>query len=202
MLLPFDPMSKPRVTAVAAPRTASLDRGIALGAVLFATVLTTLAAQISVTLPGSVIPYTMQPAAVLLAGAVLGARLGAASQLLYLAAGAVGTAMFAWSPVLLPGLARLAGPTGGYLLAFPIAAFVTGRLADRGWTERVAGAFAAMLAGLVVLHVVGGAWTLAMTPAARGWTGVAVLAPFAVVDVLKIAAAAAVAPGCRRLLGR
>jgi biotin transport system substrate-specific component len=202
MLLPFDPMSKLRVTAVAAPRTASLDRGIALGAVLFATVLTTLAAQISVTLPGSVIPYTMQPAAVLLAGAVLGARLGVASQLLYLAAGAAGTAMFAWSPVLLPGVARLAGPTGGYLLAFPIAAFVTGRLADRGWTGRAAGAFAAMLAGLVVLHMVGGAWTLAMTPTARWWTGGAVLAPFAAVDVLKIAAAAAVAPACRRLLGR
>jgi biotin transport system substrate-specific component len=195
-------MSKPRVSAATALRTAGLDRGIALGAVLFATCLTALAAQVSVTLPGSVIPYTMQPAAVMLAGAVLGARLGAASQGFYLLAGVAGTAMFAWSPVLLPGVARLAGPTGGYLLAFPLAAFATGVLADRGWTRRVAGAYVALLAGLVVLHVAGGAWAIAMTPGARGWSGVAALAPYFAADAVKILVVAAVTPVCRRLLNR
>ncbi len=112
------------------------------------------------------IPFTLQPVAVLLAGAVLGARLGAASQALYLAAGIVGASMFAWSPVLLPGAARLLGPTGGFLMAFPVAAFVTGLMSERGLTRHYAGAVLAMLAGAAALYAGGIAWAMVTLPGA------------------------------------
>ena len=74
--------------------------------------------------PGSPVPFTLQPVAVLLAGVVLGARLGALSQVLYLFGSASPARRCSrWSPVLLPGAARLLGPTGGFLMAFPLAAF-------------------------------------------------------------------------------
>src|SRR6267378_5625195 len=73
---------------------------------------------------------TLQPMAVLLVGGLLGARLGALSMILYLAMGAAGLPVFTPSPVLLPGIARLFGQTGGYLLAYPIAAYATGWFSD------------------------------------------------------------------------
>jgi biotin transport system substrate-specific component len=74
------------------------------------------------------VPYTMQTFFVLLSGAVLGKRNGALSQLLYLAAGVIGLPVFAsWGF----GAARLIGPTGGYLLSFPIAAWVIGYLVEQ-----------------------------------------------------------------------
>ena len=80
-------------------------------AVLFVTALTALAAQISVPLPFTAVPFTLQPMVVLLGGAALGARLGLASQVLYLLIGLAGLPVFAASPVLPQGAARLIGPT-------------------------------------------------------------------------------------------
>lgn len=171
--------------------------GVLGGAVLFATALTAAASQVSMTLPGTVVPFTLQPLAVLLAGVVLGSRLGALSQALYLAAGVAGASMFAWSPVLLPGAARLMGPTGGFLLAFPAAAFVAGFVADRGFARRPLGAAVAMLAGGGVLYAGGGAWLAAFAPAAA-WS----LAPYAAADAVKIVIACAAVPSLRRVLGR
>lgn len=167
------------------------------GAVVFATALTGAAAQLSVPVPWTAVPFTMQPAALLLAGAVLGARLGAMSQALYLLLGVTGAAMFALSPALAPGLARLVGPTGGFLLAFPAAAYTVGALADRAWTRTFPGALAAMSAGLGVLYAGGAAW-LAM---AAGPAALATLWPFAASDLVKVAAAAAVLPAAARALG-
>ncbi len=114
--------------------------------------LTAIAARVAVPLPGTVVPFTLQPVAVLLAGALLGSRLGAASQALYLAVGAAGLPVFAAGG----GAAYLLGPTGGYLLAFPVAAAVAGAAFDRdaglGW--RIGG----LMAGILVLHAGGLAW--------------------------------------------
>jgi biotin transport system substrate-specific component len=182
------------VAARAGSEAAAL--GVRAGAVLFATALTGAAAQFSVPVPWSAVPFTMQPAAVLLAGAVLGARLGAMSQALYLLLGVTGAAMFALSPALAPGLARLVGPTGGFLMAFPAAAYAVGALADRGWTRTYTGALAAMSAGLGVLYTGGAAWlAIAAGPAALGS-----LWPFAASDLVKVAAAAAVLPAAARAL--
>ena len=170
------------------------------GTVAGAAVLTAAAAQVSLTLPGSPIPFTLQPMAVLLAGVVLGARQGALSQVLYLVAGAAGAAVFAWSPVLLPGAARLLGPTGGFLLAFPVAAAVAGVLSDRSVTRGVIGTMAAMAAGLVALYAGGIAWASLFVPATTSAGVVATFAPYALADLVKVALVAPFVPVVRRAL--
>src|SRR5689334_10271518 len=125
---------------------------------LFMAALTAAAAQISIPLPFTAVPFTFQPMVVLLGGLALGARLGAASQLLYLTAGLVGLPVFAASALLPPGALRLLGPTGGYLMAYPLAAFLVGYLAERGFDRRYVTSVVAMLAGLVVVYAGGTIW--------------------------------------------
>ena len=103
---------------------------------------------------------------VLLGGAALGARLGMASQILYLAIGIAGLPVFAASPMLPQGFARLLGPTGGYLMSYPIAAFVAGYLAERGFDRRYLTSVLAMGAGLAIIFACGVAW-LALVRRAR-----------------------------------
>jgi len=91
--------------------------------------LTAIAAQI--TIPVKPVPFTLQTMIVVLAGAMLGAKKGAYSQLLYLAAGAIGLPVFAALPESGLGIARFLSPTGGFLLAFPLAAFATGLLVEK-----------------------------------------------------------------------
>src|SRR3982750_1528756 len=86
---------------------ADLSPAIRAAAVLFVSVLTAIAAQISIPLPFTPVPFTLQPMVVLLGGAALGARLGFSSQVLYLAAGITGLPVFAASPVLPQGIGRL-----------------------------------------------------------------------------------------------
>ena len=93
------------------------------------TILTAVAAQISI--PVKPVPFTLQTLMVGLAGAFLGAKKGAYSQLLYLALGIAGLPVFAPTPDGYFGAAALFGPTGGYLLAFPLAAFAAGYLVER-----------------------------------------------------------------------
>ncbi len=92
-------------------------------------ILTAVAAQIAI--PAKPIPFTLQTLMVLLSGALLGSRNGAYSQFLYLAMGIIGLPVFAQIPEAPLGFARIFGPTGGYLLAFPIAAFLVGFLIER-----------------------------------------------------------------------
>ena len=146
------------------------------------------AAQVSIPLPGTPVPMTLQPMAVLLVGGLLGARLGALSMILYLAMGAAGLPVFT-PTVPLVGVARLLGPTGGYLLAYPVAAWVVGWLTP-GWQPgvnkpwlRTTGAVAA---GLVLIHLGGLAQLAILTgdvsSAARFGT-----IPFLLGDLLKLA---------------
>src|SRR5258706_12154859 len=110
--------------------------GIRVVAIVLGALLVAAAAQVSIPLPGTPVPMTLQPMAVLLVGGLLGARLGALSMILYLAMGAAGLPVFTPSPLLLPGIARLFGQTGGYLLAYPIAAYAVGVLTP-GWQPGV-----------------------------------------------------------------
>ena len=141
------------------------------------------AAQVSVPLPGTPVPMTLQPMAVLLVGGLLGARLGALSMILYLAMGAAGLPVFT-PTVPLVGIARLLGPTGGYLLAYPVAAWAVGAVvADGSRVWRVA---CGVVAGLVLIHL-GGLAQLAiltgdMSAAARFGT-----VPFLLGDLIKLA---------------
>src|SRR6478609_7327803 len=101
------------------------------------------ASQIAIPLPFTPVPLTLQPMLVILAGMMLGPVAGATSMLLYLAAGATGLPVF--TPIGAPGFARFLAPTGGYLMAYPAAAFVAGAIARRAssfsirWLAGVAG---------------------------------------------------------------
>jgi biotin transport system substrate-specific component len=172
-------------------------------AVLFVALLTIVAAQISLPLPFTPVPFTFQPMVVLVGAAALGARLGASSQILYLTLGILGLPVFAASPILPQGVARLLGPTGGYLMAYPLAAFVTGFLAERGFDRRYATAVVAMVCGLGIVFVGGVSWLALYARAAQGWSGAlaAGLYPFIVADVVKLLVAAAVMPGVWWLTG-
>lgn len=169
-------------------------------AVLFVAALTAAAAQISIPLPFTAVPFTLQPMVVLLGGLALGAQLGIASQALYLAAGIAGLPVFAASVTLPPGPLRLIGPTGGYLVAYPIAALLVGHLAERGFDRRYVTSIAAMLAGLAVVYALGTLW-LSVSLGVAGALASGVY-PFIAADVLKLVAAAGVLPGLWTLLGR
>ncbi len=114
------------------------------------TLLTAVTAQIAI--PIKPVPMTLQTLAVLLSGAFLGARKGAYSQLLYLLLGVTGFPVFAQIPEGAIGFARLFGPTGGYLLAFPIAAFITGYIVEKNRSYIVV-TLAMFLADIVILSV-------------------------------------------------
>jgi biotin transport system substrate-specific component len=181
-------------------------QGVRVLAVVLGAVLVAIAAQISIPLPGTPVPMTLQPMAVLLVGGLLGARFGALSMILYLAMGAAGLPVFT-PTVPLFGIARLLGPTGGYLLAYPIAAYAVGALLTPGRrpgenqpggvlvtpghrpgvsTPQWLRTAIAVLAGLVLIHLGGLAQLAILTgnvsAAARFGT-----LPFLLGDLLKLA---------------
>lgn len=172
-----------------------------MGLVVLGFAVTAIAAQFTTTLPFTAVPLTLTPIAVLLTGAALGSRLGAASQVMYVVAGAMGFAVFSPSPILPPGMARLAGPTGGYLLAYPVAAFVTGWLSEHGWDRRYLSSLGAMVAGLAVIYLGGVSWLSAAVLHSFSGAVTAGLLPFVALDVLKITAAAMILPRVWRRLG-
>ncbi len=193
----------------------SLTDGVALGSartiriasILFVSVLTAAAAQVSVPIPFTPVPLTLQPMIVLLGGAALGSRLGMVSQLLYLGAGLAGLPVFAASPELPQGALRLLGPTGGFLMSYPVAAFVAGRLAERGFDRRYLWSVAAMAAGLAVIFACGLAWlTLQLAPVTGGRALELALEagfyPFVAIDIVKLFVAAAILPGAWALIGK
>jgi biotin transport system substrate-specific component len=154
-------------------------------------------AQIAVPLPWTPVPITGQTLGVLLVGAALGARRGAAALVLYLAEGAVGLPVFAGGAA---GAARLAGPTGGYLIAFPAAAWLVGWLAERGFDRRVGTTAAAMALGTALILAAGAAWLSFFVGGDRVWA--AGVAPFLPGAVIQIGVASAALPLAWRWLGR
>ena len=190
-------MNRSEQLAVTGERAGSanllLRRGVAavLGAVTVA-----IAAQVAVPLIGTPVPMTLQPLAVLVVGGLLGARLGAAALVLYLALGALGLPVF--TPGGLPGAARLLGPTGGYLLSYPVAAAVVGWLASSSRPLRL---LLASAAGMIVIHLGGSAQLAILTGNAGAATRYG-LVPFLTGDLLKVGIAAllilALGPAVRR----
>jgi biotin transporter BioY len=145
------------------------------------------------------VPVSGQTFAVLLAGAVLGSRLGALSQLSYLLIGLTGIP-FWFSMGGVPGIARLIGPTGGYLLGFIACAYVVGLLVERGWGKNVFKAVVAMILGSMVMYICGLSWlSHYVSDSLLLQTG---LYPFVVGDAIKIVAAAMLIPSGWMLLRR
>ena len=140
------------------------------------------------------VPVTGQTFAVLLVGAALGSRRGSLSMLTYLTIGAFGLPVFAGGAA---GLARLAGPTAGYLAGFVLAAALVGWLCERGWDRRPATTFLAMAVGQLVIYVPGVLWLSRFV----GWPSAltAGFVPFLAGDALKAALAALLLPLAWRL---
>jgi len=137
------------------------------------------------------IPITGQTFAVLLTGMLLGSRLGAAAVIAYLIEGAIGLPFFAGGGA---GLVRFLGPTAGYLVAFPAAAFIVGAFAEHGWDKRYEMAVAAMAIGSAIIFLGGWAWFAIMTNTPPVAAFKLAVLPFLLGDVIKIALGAAVLP--------
>ena len=156
--------------------------------------LLTLSAKVQV--PFWPVPMTMQTFATLVIGMAYGWRLGGATVLLYLVEGSLGLPVFSKGG----GFAYLAGPTGGYLIGFMVAAALVGWLAERGWDRAPLTTLAAMLLGTAVIYLLGVAWLTTLI----GFDGAIThgVLPFLAAAAFKIVLAAAVLPIAWKLVGR
>jgi len=191
---------QPQTRAQALGRDAAL---ILLGAALVAGF-----AQITIHLP--FVPLTGQTLAVLLVGASLGWRRGALALLTYVAGGAAGLPIYAEHKA---GLVVLAGPTGGYLIGFIVAAAIVGFLAERGWDRTPMLTTMAMIIGNVVIYAFGAGWLAyyfathlaklfpTVSAALQGAYTIGVQ-PFLLGDAIKIAIAVVALPIAHQLLSR
>ena len=179
--------ARPQTLAdVALPRAGWLQNALL---VVVASLLTAAAAQVEIRLPWTPVPITGQTFMVLLTGVVLGARRAFLAMALYLCEGALGLPFFAGGA---SGVASLMGPSGGYLIAFPYAAFVTGLLAEKAWDRKPLTMFFTMLLGSTVIFAVGLARLYSFVPTEQ-LLGAGLL-PFLPGDVIKSALAAGAFP--------
>ena len=151
-----------------------------------------LSAQVAVPLPMTPVPMTLQPLFVVLAGAMLGPRLGALSMGLYVMLGMLGAPVFSNGAA---GLAWLFGPTGGYLLATPAAAYTAGWIAgDHGKMLRT---LSGLVSGLLTMYGGGVAWLMVLT--GQAFTEVVALGivPFLAGDIVKLCLGCAIIRACR-----
>jgi biotin transport system substrate-specific component len=161
--------------------------------------LVALAAQVSIPLPFTPVPITGQTFAVVLVGASLGALRGTASLSLYLAVGLLGAPIYADGK---HGWDVVSGATGGYLVGFVLAAWLTGFLAERRWDRSFSSAISAMLSGNVVIYLVGLPWLAAVLNTNLEKTLELGLYPFVPGDVLKLYIAGALLPVTWRAVTR
>ncbi len=170
----------------ALPRAGALQNALL---VVITSLLTAAAAQLEIRLPWTPVPITGQTFVVLLSGVVLGPRRAFLAQALYLLEGAAGLPFFAGGSA---GIARILGPSGGYLVGFPFAALVTGLLAERAWDRHPLTMFCAMLLGSTVIFALGlGQLARFVVPGQLVASG---LTPFVAGDLVKAALAAVVFP--------
>jgi biotin transport system substrate-specific component len=186
------------VHAVLSARILPRNRASTAVLVIGFSLLTAAAAQIRIPLGFTPVPLTGQTFAVLLAGAVLGLRAGAASQALYVAIGLAGFPVFQGGE---GGWEYATGATAGYLAGFVAAAALVGYLAERGQDRAVATAVPAMLAGNVVIYLFGVTWLMRSLGTDLAGALTAGFAPFVVGDLLKIVAAGLLLPAMWRVVG-
>ena len=175
------------MTTIAQKLTGARDSRITLIGIVGCAAAVAAASQIAIPLPFTPVPVTLQPMLVIMAGMLLGPAAGAASMALYLAAGAAGLPVF--TPMGAPGIARFFGPTGGYLIAYPVAAFIAGLLSARAtsltgrWMAGVAGIAVIFVGGIAQLTILNGSLVRAVQLG---------ITPFAALDIIKAFVAAAI----------
>ncbi|MGA7158519.1 MAG: biotin transporter BioY [Acidobacteriaceae bacterium] len=170
--------------------TTTLTGRVVLG--LAATLVVALAAHVSIPLPFTPVPLTLQPLAVLGVGLALGPLDGFLAMLAYLAEGAMGLPVF--SPVGLGGVAQLLGPTGGFLMSYPLVAFIAGGLTHglKARAVRFVAAFAACSAAMAVLYACGAGWFMHYTGNNIHAAWIGAVAPFLPGEFVKVLVAAGV----------
>ncbi len=148
------------------------------------------------------VPITLQTLVLPLIAATYGSRLGAAAMIAYLAAGLAGAPVFTNTPPAAPGPGYFLGPTGGYLLMYPVAAFIIGWIAERKAGRNLAILFAAMLAGDALIFAGGVVWLAFFAILSSGSPGMGLVkawtvgaAPFLFADLVKQALAAGLVVG-------
>jgi biotin transport system substrate-specific component len=171
----------------------SAVRNVAL--VVAASLLIAISAQISI--PLIPVPMTLQPVAILLVGAALGSRRGAAAAALYLLEGLSGMPVFAGGAA---GPAVFLGPTAGYLLAFPAAAWIAGIASERGWGHSMLTTVPPMALAIATIHLGGWSWLATAMGLGAQKAFLLGVVPFWASDVLKIAIAATLLPAAQSLL--
>jgi len=166
------------------------------GIVIGASAVIAVCARLVLPLPFTPVPLSLANFGVLLVGLALGSRRGFAAATLYLAWGAIGLPVF--SPVGLGGIAQLFSPTGGYLLAYPVVAFLAGWIAERGVASFRSNVVAGIIAE-IVLFSAGIAWLAVVT---RSWQRAIAfgLIPFLFAEVMKVMVAAAAALRLQRTI--
>ena len=167
--------------------------------VITGAVLIYLTARISIPLPGTPVPVTLQNLGVLVVGGALGLRRGGLAALFYVVLGVVGLPFFAEGR---GGLTVITGSTGGYLVGFVLAGALVGRLAELGWDRRFGGALGATLLGTLVIYLVGVPWLAVTTGMAPGEAIAKGMAPFVALDTVKLLVAAGVFPAAWWVVGR
>ena len=176
------------------PRTAGWLRDVIL--VLLGALLVAGLAQIEIPLPFTPVPITGQTFGVLLVGAALGSKRGAASLISYLVLGTIGLPFFAGGA---HGVNILIGATGGYLIGFIIAAYVIGFLAEKGLERSVRTSIVPFFVGTVIIYVFGIAWLTAVL-GSFSEALVAGLLPFLIGDAIKLIAASLALPAAWKLV--
>ena len=185
--------TQPRVLADLLSRTRVRDAVLVLAAALF----TALCAQISFPLPGSPVPVTGQTFAVLLTGAALGANRGASGQLLYVALGLAGLPFYADGE---SGAQVVFGATGGYLVAFPLAAWICGKAAELRFDRSPLKALPVFAVGSLVVFLVGVPWLAVAADLSIAKAIELGFVPFIAGGIVKAALAAGLLPTAWKLL--
>ncbi|MEA2339879.1 MAG: biotin transport system substrate-specific component [Thermoanaerobaculia bacterium] len=165
--------------------------------VVFASAIIAIAAQIAIPIPGTVVPLTMQPLAVLLVGVTLGSTRGAAAAALYLLEGFSGLPVFAQGH---GGAIWLTGPTAGYLFSYPFAAFVAGWFSQRGWGSTIVRSITGMLLALGIIYLGGWSWLSAFAGPQAAWLGG--VRPVILADIIQVAVGASLLPQMQRLISK
>jgi biotin transport system substrate-specific component len=188
-------MAKPAVGTLASPQDQVLDTIRQVAVVVGASVFVALCAHVTIPLPFTPVPLTVQDFAVLLVGLMLGSKRGFAALALYLAEGATGLPVF--SPTGKGGIAQILGPTGGYLMVYPLVAALAGFIFERGVRTFARAAMGGLLAE-IVLFAGGLAWLYFLTHslAKAAYLG---LYWFIAASVIKVMSAAAIAIRWRRV---
>lgn len=164
--------------------------------VLLGSMVIALSAQLAI--PILPVPITLQPVAILLVGAALGSKRGAFAAILYLLEGLGGLPVFA-NASFGPGV--FAGPTAGYLFAFPAAAFVAGWVSERKWGRSVRLTIVGMAVALATIHLGGWSWLAAVWGLGASKAFAVGVSPFLLGDVVKLAIAATALPLAQHFVG-